>query len=268
MFLKKFINMALSKEQIKTVEGVLKSSLRNKFRKYKPEPASMPFHTRLLGKDRLALYSFIHSLNTNFGTSIFEPVGLTLAQKNFKMAVSQATAGCQISTAAQVEIQKIIDGLVMTTSTPNKKEEVERLRKVCQAGVMIKVKPTKVDLMFESKDNEYFLFDIKTAKPNAGGFKEFKRTLLEWVAVVLANNPKAEVNTCIAIPYNPYEPAPYSRWTMRGMLDLEYELKVADEFWDFLGGNKTYKDLLDCFERVGIELRDEIDEYFRQFNKK
>ena len=26
---------------------------------------------------------------------------------------------------------------------------------------MIKVKPTKVDLMFESKDGAYFLFDIK-----------------------------------------------------------------------------------------------------------
>jgi type II restriction enzyme len=55
---------------------------------------------------------------------------------------------------------------------------------------------------------------------------------------------------------------------MRGMLDLENELKVADEFWDFLGGKNTYKDLLDCFERVGIELRDEIDAYFKRFNKK
>src|SRR3989339_780598 len=247
--------MALSKEQIKNVKEVLKASLRNKFENYKPEPASMPFHTRLLGKDRLALYSFIHSLNTNFGTSIFEPVGLALAQKNFKMAVSQATAGNQISSATQAEIQKIIDSLITATSTPNKKEEIERIRKVCQTGEMIKVKPTKVDLMFESKDGAYYLFDIKTAKPNAGGFKEFKRTLLEWVAVVLAN------------PYNPYEPEPYTRWTMRGMLDLENELKVADEFWDFLGGKNTYKDLLDCFERVGIELRDEIDAYFGRFNK-
>lgn len=260
--------MALSEEQTKNVEEVLKASLRNKFQNYKPEPASMPFHTRLLGKDRLTLYSFIHSLNTNFGTSIFEPVGLTLAQKTFKMAVSQATAGNQISIVAQAEIQKIIDGLITATSTPNKEEEIERIRKVCQAGEMIKVKPTKVDLMFESKDGEYFLFDIKTAKPNAGGFKEFKRTLLEWVAVVLANKPDAKINTFIAIPYNPYEPEPYTRWTMRGMLDLENELKVADEFWDFLGGKDTYKDLLDCFERVGIELRDEIDAYFQHFNKK
>ena len=260
--------MALSKEQVKNVEEVLKESLRNKFQNYKPEPASMPFHTRLLGKDRLALYSFIHSLNTNFGTSIFEPVGLALAKKSFKMATSQATTGEWISNKAQSEIQKILDGLITATSSPNKKEETERIRKVCQVGQMIKVKPTKVDLMFESKDGDYYLFDIKTAKPNAGGFKEFKRTLLEWVAVMLANKPDAKVNTFIAIPYNPYEPEPYTRWTMRGMLDLENELKVADEFWDFLGGKNTYKDLLGCFERVGIELRSEIDAYFKRFNKK
>ena len=79
--------------------------------------------------------------------------------------------------------------------------------------------------------------------------------------------PKAKINTVIAIPYNPYEPQAYNRWTMRGMLDLNNELKVADEFWDFLGGTGTYKDLLDCFEKVGIELRGEIDKYFRRYNK-
>ena len=108
---------------------------------------------------------------------------------------------------------------------------------------------------------------FKTAKPNVGGFKEFKRTLLEWIAVILANKPDVEVHTFIAIPYNPYEPEPYTRWTMRGILDLENELKVADEFWDFLGGKNTYNDLLNCFEMVGIELRDEIDTYFKIFNK-
>lgn len=259
--------MALSKEQINNVEEVLKTSLRNKFQNYKPEPASMPFHTRLLGKDRLALYSFIHSLNTNFGTSIFEPVGLALAQKHFKTVTAQAIVGEHMSSEAQNAIQKIIDGLTTAESVPDKAKEIEIIRKVCQQGTMVKVKPTRIDLMMESKDNEYFLFDIKTAKPNVGGFKEFKRTLLEWVAGFLANEPKAKVNTLIAIPYNPYEPEAYHRWTMRGMLDLENELKVADEFWDFLGGKNTYEDLLDCFERVGIELRDEIDAYFKRFKQ-
>lgn len=259
--------MSLSADQKVEIEEVLKNSLRNKFQNYNPEPASMPFHTRLLGRDRLALFSFIHSLNTNFGTSIFEPVALVLAKKNFKSSQSHVKAGEYISATAHKRIQKIMDDLSTAQTSPNKPDEIESIRKVCQDGKMNKVKLTEVDVFLTSKSGEIFLFDIKTAKPNAGGFKEFKRTLLEWVAAVLASNPKASVNTLIAIPYNPYEPQPYNRWTMRGMLDLNSELKVAEEFWDFLGGKGTYDDLLDCFEKVGIELRPEIDEYFRKFNR-
>ncbi|MDM8544799.1 TdeIII family type II restriction endonuclease [Desulfococcaceae bacterium HSG9] len=259
--------MALAQEQIKSIEITIQNSLRNKFKTYNPEPAIMPFHTRLLGKDRLALYSFIHSLNTNFGTTIFEPVAVSLASNRFKIAKLQMKSGTQISTAAQFEIQKIMDELTAANKKPDKIKEIEIIRRVCQKGEMRTVKPTKVDIYLESYDNEIYLFDIKTAKPNKGAFKEFKRTLLEWSATILFKSPKAKINTLIAIPYNPYEPKPYSRWTMAGMLDLDNELKVAEEFWDFLGGEGAYVDLLGCFERVGIELRSEIDEYFERFNK-
>jgi len=257
----------LSKNQIEGIDQVLKSSLRYKFQNYNPEPASMPFHMRLLGKDRLALYSFIHSLSTNFGTAIFQPVAVALAEKRFKRVQTQVKAGDVISERAQLEIQKIMDNLTTAAATPNKPEEISAIRKVCQEGRMRKVKPTKIDVLLESKKGELYLIDIKTAKPNVGGFKEFKRTLLEWAAATLAANPKVEVNTLIAIPYNPYEPQPYNRWTIRGMLDLKNELKVAQEFWDFLGGEGAYQDLLDCFERVGIELRPEIDKYFKKFER-
>jgi|GEM_PF-3710704 len=46
---------------------------------------------------------------------------------------------------------------------------------------------------------------------------------------------KSNRYTIIAIPYNPYEPNPYSRWTIDGLLNIENELKVVEEFWDFLG---------------------------------
>jgi hypothetical protein len=65
----------------------------------------------------------------------------------------------------------------------------------------------------------------------------------------------------------PCKPQPYNRWTMRGMLDLPNELKVAEEFWDFIGGEGAYRDLLSIFERVGIELRPEIDAYFTRYNR-
>lgn len=256
----------LNQTQTVNIENVLRTALRNKFLKYKPEPAAMPFHTRLLGKDRLALYAFIHSLNTNFGTSVFEPVAVALARSNFADARAQVTAGERISEGAFQVIQQIMTDLTAASGAPDKRKEIERIRAVARAGEMIKVKPTKIDVFVRATSGEIYLFDIKTAKPNAGGFKEFKRTLLEWVAAFLAETPDAQVHSLIAIPYNPYAPEPYNRWTMRGMLDLPHELKVAEEFWDFLGGTGAYEDLLNIFERVGIELRLEIDDYFAKFN--
>ncbi|MGQ9820120.1 MAG: TdeIII family type II restriction endonuclease [Candidatus Kapaibacteriales bacterium] len=256
--------MALTKEQIKKIETTIRESIRNKFLTYKPETSNMPFHYRLLGKDRMALFSFIHSLNTTFGTSIFEPVAETLASLNFPVAQKQFVVGDTLTEQSQNEIQHIINELT-TGSNPNKKEEIERIRRVCTKGKENKLKIVKVDLFVKTNDGSIHLFDLKTAKPNISNFKDFKRTLLEWVAIYLFNHPDANVSSYIAIPYNPYEPKPYERWTLKGMLDLNEELKVAEEFWDFLGGKGAYLEILDCFESVGIELRPEIDEFFSKF---
>ncbi len=256
--------MPLTEDQIQIIEDTIKESLRKKFKTYDPETKHMPFHYRLLGKDRMALFSFIHSLNTTFGTSVFEPVAETIASLNFEYAEKQYIVGDTISNEAQSEIQRIMNELTIGEN-PNKTNEIQRIREVCNKGKMNKLRTVKVDLFVQSSDGTAHLFDLKTAKPNISNFKDFKRTLLEWIAIFLAKNPNAKVNSYIAIPYNPYEPKPYERWTLKGMLDLENELKVAEELWDFLGKGSTYSELLDCFERVGIEIRPEIDEYFKNF---
>jgi hypothetical protein len=257
--------MTLSPESIKSIESSIRDSLRRKFQNYNPESKNMPFHFRLLGKDRMALYSFIHSLNTSFGTSIFEPVAVALAKTRFAYAESRHVPGNQISESAQLAIQIIMNNLSAASNNVNKIEEIEIIRAVCQKGAMNTLVTVNADLFIQDAKGAMYLFDIKTVKPNISGFKDHKRTLLEWCAIKLAQSPTAEIHTLVAIPYNPYESEPYQRWTLKGMLDLPQELKVAEEFWDFLGGNGSYEELLNCFERVGIELRDEIDRYFGKF---
>jgi len=211
----------------------------------------------------MALYSFIQSLNTTFGTSIFEPVAVALATHKFAKVQSQYVAGKTIYKKTQQGIQQIIDQLSVS-GNPDKQREIDLIRRSL-SGTINKTKTVKVDLFVERTNGEQFLFDLKTAKPNRSNFKDFKRTLLEWTGIALTQDQTANVHTLIAIPYNPYEPQPYQPWTMAGMLDLKNELKVADEFWDFLGGKGAYNDLLDCFEAAGIELRPVIDDYFGKF---
>ncbi|MBX3290320.1 MAG: TdeIII family type II restriction endonuclease [Acidobacteria bacterium] len=182
----------------------------------------------------------------------------------FNRAEAQYVVGDTINQGYQTEIQSIMNALSLGTD-PDKPKEIDFIRNAEVAGKTNNLKTVKVDLFLESFDGEIFLFDLKTAKPNISNFKDFKQTLLLWAAIAMTSDPNAKINSLIAIPYNPYEPQPYQRWTMKGMLDLKHELKVAGEFWDFLGGEGAYVDLLDCFERAGIELRSEVDDYFAKF---
>lgn len=256
--------MALTLKQKTEIQQVISTCLRNKFKNYVPQNNYMPFHTRLLGKDRMALYSFMQSLLTTFGTSIFEPVAAALARNNFVKVETQYVVGQSIYADCQQSVQAIINKLTYNPK-PDKIKELEVLQKHL-SGIKNKLKPAKIDLFVENDKGEQFLFDLKTAKPNKGDFQKYKQTLLEWAGIAYTSNKNAKIHTLIAIPYNPYEPEPYQFWTMAGMLDIDNELKVAEDFWNFLGGEGAYNDLLDCFERAGVELRSEIDNYFAKFN--
>ena len=111
--------MPLTNAQKSHIQQTITNSLRNKFQNYNPEPASMPFHHRLLGKDRMALYSFMHSLSTKFGTSIFEPVAAALAKTQFVKVETHYVVGSSIFSDCQQRVQSIINQL---TINPNIKQ--------------------------------------------------------------------------------------------------------------------------------------------------
>ena len=259
--------MPLTTQQQHEIADLLKEKIRHKLQGYSPETNHMPFHTRLLGRDRMALFSFVQSINTTLGQSVFEQVAAVIANPHFLQVVHQyKDFNNTISRSAQRVIQEIMDDISTARSHPNKIAESQRILQISQQGPFITVKKPRIDLFVKSTDGTEFYFDIKTAKPNIAEFKAHKRKLLEWVAIRGAIDNSVNIKTLIAIPYNPYEPEPYQRWTLQGLFDLENEIMVAEEFWNFLGGENTYEQLLSVFETVGLELRPEINARFRIFN--
>ncbi len=247
------------------VEEVIRNAIRGKLASYKPEPSDKPFQVRLLGKDRMALYTFIQSLNTTFGTSIYEPVAKEIARQRFDRVELQASAPKEMSVGMRSKVDEIVRRLESADASPSRIDHRRDLLSATNADPeKVMVRLSKIDVLLQ-RENKLYLVDIKTAKPNVSGFQKYKRTLLEWMGAFMELDPSLEIFPMIAIPYNPYDPKPYSRWTLRGMLDLNHELVVAEEFWDFLGGSGSFDEVLQCFERVGIQLRGEIDSYFARF---
>lgn len=253
-----------------SVEAIIQQALRNKLANYNPETAHMPFHTRLLGKDRMALYSFIHSLSTNFGTAIFEQVAREIARGEFDEVRLQHQLSGELSSEAQAAVTGIMNALGAGTAGPNHRAEMARLAALARSGRKVTKKMRRADI-YLAKGNDLFLIDLKTAKPNISGFEKHKQDMLEWAASLLYQDPNANVRIIVGIPYNPYEPQPYRRWTMHGMLETENQsqLMVGPELWNFLaGGDDIYQPLLDCFEAVGHRMRDEIDRYFNELGQR
>ncbi len=252
--------MALSKHQRKEIKNFLIQKIRWKLDNYKPETSSIPFHYRLLGKDRMALFSFIHSINTTLGTSIFEQVGELIVKQHASKAIGQYKQFYGfISSEAVLTIDTIMRDLRAAHRTPNKAKETEEVLSAASKGDLGDNLNKRVDLFVEMKDCTEYYFELKTAKPNINEFTGIKKQMLDWIAMRGSQNPNANIKTIVAIPYNPYEPKPYERWTLQGLFDLNEEVMVGKEFWDFLGGDNTYEDLLEVFESAGLELYDEID---------
>lgn len=252
--------MALTIQQSKKIKTYLVEKIRQKLVSYDPETNSMPFHFRLLGKDRMALFSFIQSVNTMLGTSIFEQVGKMIAEPRAKRAVGQYKEfEGYISSEAVLKIDHIMRELRSASRKPNKEQETKEILMIANKGEMGKKLKKRIDLFVEMENNTEYYFEIKSAKPNINEFTGIKKQMLDLIAMRGSEKPDTKIKTIVAIPYNPYEPKPYERWTLQGLFDLKVEVLVGVEFWDLLGGDGTYEDLLKVFEQAGLELYYEID---------
>jgi len=257
--------MRLSRKTRQEIAELLTTTMREKLRTYQPETIHTPFHHRLLGKDRYAMFSFIQSMNTTFGISIWEQVAVVLAKAAGNHAERKHRLLGEIDENTEKLIRDVHYRLRKGEIPASKRDEVERIRKVIQKG-QAKIDPDSVvDLLVNIKNEENY-FDITSAKPNMKEFVALKLKLLRWTGLRLSLDENAKVSTRLGIPYNPYHPEPYERWTLKGLYDLENgEILVGEEFWNFVSSDNIYEELLDVFQEVGEELRSEIDKKFAEF---
>lgn len=260
--------MALNRKTREDIRKLLINIVTTKLREYKPETKHMPFHFRLLGRDRYAMFSFIQSMNTTFGISIWEQVAVILAKSARFQAKRQYDLLGSIDPETEKLIQNIHYDLRAGTREVDKLEEIDFIRTSIKKGTPKKDPDSRVDLLVKIGGQENY-FDITSVKPNMKEFSGLKLKLLRWTALRLSQDRNAQVLTRLAISYNPYHPQPYERWTLKGLYDLDRgEILVGEEFWNFVANDDIYDDLLDVFQEAGNELREQIDRKFAQFRKR
>ncbi|MFC1806534.1 TdeIII family type II restriction endonuclease [Planctomycetota bacterium] len=255
---------SVTRRRIRSMVSVV---VRGKLRGYDPETYHKPFHDALMGAERCAVFSFVHSMNTVMGMSIWRQVAVVLAEAaGYEAEINYDLLG-DVDSATERLIARIHRDLVRERESPDVDAETEQIRASISPADGDSHPDRRAGLFIRRGGREHYIL-VKTAKPNKGEFISWKLKLLNLKALRLSQNSSAQVSAAVGIPYNPYHPNPYDRWTRGSLYDeAGGELLVGSELWNFVADDDVYEDLLGVFEDVGRSLRSDIADKFRAISR-
>ncbi len=245
-YLEGFLQGLINKYDPEVVKGEIlkKAAFDEKKGEYKP------FHAALIPSDLLRIQSFFRSFSTSLGQGVFEYIAKIVAESNERWI--DVRLNNKFTAVASPNIQSIVDNFIEDIlnkrvlpypypdfPSPNSKNQ----------------KQIVVDLSFKDRETGTIYFiEIKSPKPN----KDQTRQTKEKFLFLLATYPNSKVY--YALPYNPYgENKSNYKWSFTKIFfDLDEEVLIGKEFWDFLGGGNTYEEILKIFKSVGKRKGKEI----------
>jgi hypothetical protein len=115
---------------------------------------------------------------------------------------------------------------------------------------------TRIDLYLRTYDGDDHYFEIKSAKPNKGQCEEMKERLLTALAI----RREQSTWTWWGVPYNPYGRGAYRHTYPLAYFDFEHEVMLGEPFWNFVGGEGTYDELLALYREVGEQFAERLRE--------
>ncbi|ALM76066.1 TdeIII family type II restriction endonuclease [Thermococcus barophilus] len=206
-----------------------------------------PFHVALIPKELLRMQSFFRSFSTSLGQGVFEYIARIVAEDSGKWEKVLRNARFEATASSNVQsfVDKFLEDVVSKKVQPY---PVSLPKPMDSAKKMI-----VVDLYLYDGEVHYFI-EIKSPKPN----KDQTRRTKEKFLYLLATYENAK--TYYAFPYNPYgEEKSNYKWSFTKMyFDLNSEVLIGSEFWDFIGGRGTYSELLKLFRKFGEKRGREI----------
>lgn len=224
----------------------------------KPRPISTasadgrrkPFHEAILPHGILTINEFERSFSTRLGTT-FEEAARLLALERFETAERGYPVTGSISEGAASQIEVLLEN---ATSGYIKGKFPKFVDEVLEAvGGDLRSMSAIADLYLRDHDGNETFFEIKSPKPNKGQCVEATQRLLRMHAIMNAGPPR--VQAFYAMAYNPWgiTPETYAHSFGHNYLDIQNQVLIGPQFWDYVGGPGTETKLLAVYQEVGQE---------------
>ena len=214
-----------------------------------------PFHAAIIPTEIILINQFERGFSTRLGNS-FEECAYLIASEHHQQ-VSRAydiKARVSLSAYAEAECQKE-NYEYQVASSSSKPSFQEMITAVLDARRLddLEDKKIRADLYILTQDGTEIFFEIKSPKPNKGQCLEVLQRLLRFHLLRGINRP--QLQSYYAMTYNPYGYLKEDyKWSYtRNYFPFEEAVLIGNEFWNIIGRETTYRELLEIYQQVGKE---------------
>lgn len=235
------------KDEIKQILlACVENAIKRTNKKIAANSSPKPFHTALLTPDIVRISSFERSFSTSFGQGPIEKISRLVAINNGFEASLQKESMVNVFKGAVDEAERICSALRSGTQKPNWNKEIQTISSFNKGDTVIRRVIT--DLYLKKSGIEHFI-SIKTVSPNLDQSEIAKKDML----LLKAENKNHQVY--FGLYYNPSGPlrSDYKHSFPMKIFNMHADqcVLIGKDYWDFLGGDGAYEELISLFKEVG-----------------
>lgn len=255
--------MGVNDKQKNEIRDLILHTMDEKLQTYvERDDMNKPFYSALFSQKSVYIASILQSTYTSFGSqweNIAEIIGK--GNPNVKRFEKHYRLNGTITSKEQETISDILFELDRGKKIPNYEETKKRLYASYQKDDDEKHINQIIDFFIELQNGHEIYFENKSVKPNKNEMKAAKSDLLEIIAMRQKVINQDMVDVAVSMPYNPYFEKSFERWTTIKFFEPGKDILIGEEFWDYLGGENTYIELLDIFSDVGDNISENLDDF-------
>lgn len=211
-----------------------------------------PFHSLFFPDQALPAFKEERSIVTAMGQGFYPGLAQIVARDKHKDVHVNYSIQGSLNDAACNRIEEIVTELRTATGTkkrvPNRVIEITDI--LAHTGGGNRLVELTADLYVGDFAGGPLFVEIKTPRPNLDIAAESKKKLLYFLAMK-SRGGVAGAAAFLAFPYNPFvERKLYAHSFTKRIMDMENEVLMGEEFWNLIGGEGCFKQVLDLIDEV------------------
>lgn len=211
-----------------------------------------PFYPLFLSDDELLGFKKERSLTTKFGQGFYPQLAKLIGEDKYEQVTLNHEIRGDLNSAAYEMLEQIVTELRHKQRTPERAGELRDI--LASRGGGMSERLAVCDVFIGDFRHGPLCIELKGPTPNLDTAAGAKRNMLYFLAIMNRkgyNNPQA----FLGFYYNPWiRREAYDHWTTKQIMDMDREVLMGAELWDYIGGPGTFEELVDILEQGRVEV--------------